>query len=92
MPALQRSIAIRGPRFYLDGEELMFVNHLDGSTREGPRLATEADREAHPGAWGALENAPADPFKPLLAFSDPEGGPPAAEEGEHAKRRRQAAE
>lgn len=55
MPALQRSIAARGPRFYLDGEHLMFVRHLDASTREGPRKATPADKKTHADAWDAYQ-------------------------------------
>ncbi|HEY5412902.1 MAG TPA: hypothetical protein VIJ94_19470 [Caulobacteraceae bacterium] len=55
MPALQRSVSQRGARFYQDGEQIMFVRHLDASTREGPRAATEADRAAHPDAWAAFE-------------------------------------
>ncbi|HUZ12664.1 MAG TPA: hypothetical protein VMU93_07450 [Caulobacteraceae bacterium] len=50
MPPLERMISLRGPRFFRDGERLMFVNHLDGSTRDGPRPATQADRAAHPDA------------------------------------------
>lgn len=62
MPALSRMLtATRGPRFYGASEEdddgeavpvLMFVNYLDGSTRDGPRHATEEDAVAHPKAWG----------------------------------------
>ena len=55
MPALQRSVSVRGVRFYREGEEVMFVRHLDASTREGPRPATEADKSAHPEAWAACQ-------------------------------------
>jgi len=51
MPALRRSVSIRGARFYQDGDEVMFVRHLDASTREGPRAATDEDRAGHPEAW-----------------------------------------
>ena len=51
MPALQRSVSMRGARFYRDGEEVVFVRHLDASTREGPRPATDEDRADHPDAW-----------------------------------------
>ena len=54
MPALQRSVSMRGARFYRDGEEVVFVHHLDASTREGPRLATDEDRAAHPDEWAAF--------------------------------------
>lgn len=92
MPALQRSISLRGPRFYIDGDTLMFVNHLDGSTRDGPRPATVADRDAHPDAYAKGEGGADTPFKPLLTFSDPEEGRPAPEPGPHAQRRARAAE
>ena len=59
MPALQRSIAVRGPRFFMDGEHLMFVRHLDASTREGPRKATPADKKAYADAWDAYQAAEA---------------------------------
>ncbi len=55
MPALQRSVSVRGARFYREGEAVMFVRHLDASTREGPRAATEADKAAHPEAWAAFQ-------------------------------------
>jgi len=59
MPTLQRSVSIRGARFYREGGQVMFVRHLDASTREGPRAATDEDRVAHPEAWAALgEPAP----------------------------------
>ena len=45
---------IRGPRFYEEDGKLMFVRYIDGSTREGPRAATEADIDAHPAAFAAL--------------------------------------
>ena len=62
MPALQRSVSMRGARFYLDGERVMFVRHLDGSTREGPRVAAAADQEAHAEAWRAFRaEQPAEP-------------------------------
>jgi hypothetical protein len=46
---------MRGARFYRDGERVAFVRHLDGSTREGPRPATDADRAEHPQAWAQYE-------------------------------------
>ena len=56
MPALQRSVSVRGARFYPEGDEVMFVRHLDASTREGPRFATEADKAAHAEAWAAFQS------------------------------------
>ncbi len=51
MPALKRSINIRGPHFYAEDGMLMFVNHFDASTRDGPRAATKDDSLEHPEAW-----------------------------------------
>ncbi len=59
MPTLQRSLSMRGARFYRDGEEVMFVHHVDASTREGPRPATDEDRLAHPEEWAVLGGDPA---------------------------------
>ncbi len=61
MPTLQRSVSIRGARFYREGEEVMFVRHLDASTREGPRPATDEDRAVHPDAWMAFDPPSATP-------------------------------
>jgi hypothetical protein len=55
MPTLQRRVSMRGPRFYREGDELMFVHHLDGSTQIGPRPATDEDRATHAEALAALE-------------------------------------
>lgn len=55
MPALQRRVSQRGPRFYREGGELMFVHHLDGSTHIGPRPATDEDKAAYDEALAALE-------------------------------------
>ena len=54
MPALARNNSPRGARFYQDDGKLLFINVMDSCTRDGPRLATEADKEAHPEAWEAL--------------------------------------
>jgi hypothetical protein len=76
MPALQRRVSLRGPRFWSEGERVLFVHHLDGSTRIGPREAEEADKAAHAGAWADFEaRRAAEPFKPLVAFADPPGRP-----------------
>lgn len=80
MPAaIIRNTGPRGPRFYEDGEELMFVNVVDASTRDGPRPATEADMEAHPEAVAALKSNETSTFpgaKPLITFVDPNGKRP----------------
>jgi hypothetical protein len=65
MPTLQRSVSMRGARFYREGEELMFVRHLDASTREGPRPATDDDRADCPDAWAAFEATHPAPPLPL---------------------------
>lgn len=55
--SLIRNVTLRGAKFYRDGEDqtrVLFVNHLDGSTREGPREATEGDVAAHSEAFGAF--------------------------------------
>jgi hypothetical protein len=84
MPALQRSVALRGPRFYADDGKLMFVNVFDAFTRDGPREATEADAEAHPQAAGAyVEQAEGEPLKPLVAF---EGEEPADQKAQRTAR------
>ena len=93
MPALQRSISLRGPRFFADGAAIMFVNHLDGSTRDGPRQATAEDQAAHPAAWASYEaDDGRDPLKPTLVAIDPPDGRPEPEEGPHARKRREAAQ
>lgn len=80
MPALQRSVALRGPRFYSDDGKLMFVNVFDGFTRDGPREATEADATAHPEAAGAYTTgAGAEALKPLVAFEGDEPADQAAD-------------
>ncbi len=71
MPVLERRISLRGPRFWRDGQVVMFERHLDGSTREGPRPATDADRAAHPEAFAALDAVTADaPGKPPIVAHD----------------------
>lgn len=90
MSAIERRLSIRGARFYDDGE-LMFVNHLDGSTRDGPRIATDADKQAHPGAFRAYVAAPTEnPLTPLVSFRDPPDGPPPKEPGPYARKRAEA--
>lgn len=77
MPALQRSAAPRGARFYQDGGKLMFVNVLDASTRDGPRPATAVDKKAYPEALDAFQVGGADVFpgsRPLVSFDEPKAG------------------
>lgn len=78
--AIIRNTGPRGPRFYEDGGELMFVNVVDASTRDGPRPATDADMEAHPEAVGAFKANEESLFpgaKPLITFRGerPPGAP-----------------
>ena len=55
MPALQRSVSMKGAKFYRQGGKLMFVLHIDASTRDGPREATAEDLDAYPDAFAAFE-------------------------------------
>jgi hypothetical protein len=72
MPTLERRISLRGPRFWLDDGALMFANQLDGSTRDGPRAATDEDKAAHPSALAMVETVTADPpGRPLVTAIDP---------------------
>jgi hypothetical protein len=72
MPALERRISLRGPRFWRDGAVLMFERQLDGSTREGPRPATDADRAAWPEALAAADTLSAEaPGERLVSARDP---------------------
>ena len=90
MPAIQRSSAPRGARFYEEDGELMFVNVLDATSRIGPREAVDEDRETHPEAWAVymgLQEDPRSQFAPLVTFSTPEGtdlGKPTKAKGERA--------
>jgi hypothetical protein len=96
-PVLTREVTIRGPKFFREGSRLMFVYNYDSSTRDGPRPATAADKEAHADAYQAhLDElhapGPFAHFKPVIEAKDPPGGRPPPETGEYAKRRAQAAE
>ena len=75
MPTPDRLISVRGPRFYREGGELMFVLHLDGSTRDGPRPATKADKAAHAEALGVFERGEAPALGPRVTFDDPAASP-----------------
>lgn len=61
-----------GPRFFRDGDDVMFEFVIDGSNVIGPRKATDADKEKHSRAWAELngeilpEEEPAVP--PVVAF------------------------
>ncbi len=91
MPALERRISLRGARFWIDGGELMFCNQIDGSTRDGPRPATSADRDAFPEAYNAAAaGVEHDGLgKPMLSAVDPEIIPPPAPKP-YAERRNRA--
>ena len=85
MPPLERRISLRGPRFYIaeaigPGRVIMFCNQIDGSTRDGPRLATEDDQAAFPDAWKALaaevESEPVAPLQRITVHTpDPDDIP-----------------
>lgn len=70
MPALQRSVSIRGPKFYHDGGVLMFVFWYDASTRDGPRVATHEDMLAYPDAL-RLADKPLDDPEPETEVNNP---------------------
>lgn len=77
MPVLTRNTGPRGPRFFEEGGEIMFVHVLDGSTRFGPRPATDEDRTDHPTAWLAYcAEDETFPGAPPVTFADPVGGRP----------------
>lgn len=81
MPVLQRNNAPRGPRFYKDDGKLLFVNILDGSTREGPRPATADDKATHAEAFEVFKSGEEPAFpgsKPLVSFVTPEKTPETA--------------
>lgn len=87
MPTIRR-ISKRGPRFYAEGETIMFVLHLDGSTQIGPREATEADIREHTEAYAAfLQGDEATALAPPVSVSGaapPDGGAIAKPRGKAA--------
>lgn len=91
MPALQRNSAVfHMPRFYDEGEKLMWVYDLDGSTRMGPREATDDDLVKYPEAFARYQENWQPSINPNMEqLTDPEEIPPTVE-GQYAKRRRQA--
>ena len=73
MPTLERRISLRGPRFWREGELLMFAHQLDASTRDGPRTATDADKAAFPDALAQAEvETDAAPGASILVARDAE--------------------
>jgi hypothetical protein len=52
--AVVRAISLRGPKFYREGDKVMFTNVLDPFSREPPRPATTADSEDHADAFEAF--------------------------------------
>lgn len=91
MPVLKRNSAVfRGPRFYDEGDKLMWVNDLDSSTRIGPREAADEDLTLYPEAFARYQENWQPSINPNMEqLIDPEEIP-VAEEGQYAKRRRQA--
>lgn len=82
MAVVRRSGGPRGPRFYQDGDALMFVNVIDGMTQDGPRVATDDDQAGHPDALAIYRGEKPDPmasFAPIVKFADPPGGAPEKE-------------
>lgn len=69
-----------GPRFFSEGDQIMFEFAIDGSNKIGPRPATDADKAKHPKAWAAFEagdepteqSAPVDTRPPAEAIVNPE--------------------
>jgi hypothetical protein len=80
---LQRSVSVRGPKFFHDGNVLMFVFWYDASTRDGPRPATNDDMLAYPDAL-RLADLPLDDPYPETEVNNPP--PPAAEAELEAKK------
>lgn len=58
--AVQRSVSIRGPKFFYNGAVLMFVFHYDSSTQDGPRVATHEDMVNYPDALRLADASPTD--------------------------------
>lgn len=77
MPALDRRISTRGPKFWEQGDDVMFVNFIDASTRDGPRLATDDDIAMYPDEYRRAFDAPSydPPGVPLVQIRDPEETP-----------------
>lgn len=91
MPALERRISLRGPRFWTEGDVLMFCNQIDGSTRDGPRTATPEDVQAHPEAFEAsAEPGSEAPGAPMIGTR--EAGRPSPAPKPHADRRNRTLE
>ena len=73
MPAILRNNGPRGPKFYMDGDRLMFLNVLDSATYDGPRLATTADGKTYPEALDAYMSGLEPKQRPMVTFETPEG-------------------
>ena len=69
MPAV-----VRGARFFLDGESVMFEFVMDSRSRTAPRLATSEDRDRYPEAWRRAGELPEINPAPVT-FSEPETPP-----------------
>jgi hypothetical protein len=84
MPVLERRVSLRGVRFWVDGQDLMFCNQVDSCTRDGPRLATSEDRDAHPKAYA--EAAAGDGPEPLAKLLHVSGDAPPKAPKPHIER------
>jgi hypothetical protein len=92
MSSVERRISVRGPRFWMDGDELMFCFQYDSSTRDGPRPATDKDRLNFDEAYAAfIEGSDDKLMGPPVSITkvDPEAIPAAAPKP-HAGRREAA--
>jgi len=58
MSTMERNaVPKRGPRFYREGERVLFECVFDRSTTIGPAAVTDAHREAYPREWQAFLDA-----------------------------------
>jgi len=78
MPALERQMVIRGPKFFMDGDTVKFVHHLDGSTRIGPRELAPEDPDVYAEAWKAFSDeqkgmGQPEPLRPMVTFETLDG-------------------
>jgi hypothetical protein len=89
-PVCDVRIATKGPRFFRNGDQVMFEIQLDSRSKIGPRPMTASDKDQYPVAWEAFrdgERSAAEPIKPLIEAVDHPGAKAAHEA---AKAERQA--
>lgn len=67
-----------GPRFFTEGDGVMFEFVIDSGNKVGPRPATDADKEKHAAAWAE--------FNGVEAPAAPEPAPPAVARRGNARR------